>query len=329
MRPRQNGRRFPNDIFKHIFMNQNICISSKISLKFVPKGPINNIPALVQITTWRRSGDKPLSEPMTVSLLTHICVARPQWVNKQIAISPERWVTKSVRGMASWLECATFMGPKPLSWHFWPLWELHLISMCWLSLPLMLPEWFLQLEANCTMVFYLHVLYMKWKYLGYSYIDCAEKAKTKIAISYMWCFILTVFIIKLNNQFWSAKSKSCTEPDSLLGLLYVIASLMSSTSLIPTTMQPTRLHGCGDEACYNITSLIGTTLSLRHSMFGWDLKYTSQEQCTHSVLAIFVLVGYWWILPISFSSTSKVLWQPYTDERTSTNMSAGLKRIHL
>ena len=30
---------------------------------------------------WRRRGDKPLSEPMMVSLLTHICVTRPQWVN--------------------------------------------------------------------------------------------------------------------------------------------------------------------------------------------------------------------------------------------------------
>ena len=35
-----------------------------ISLKFVPKGPINNIPALVQIMAWRQTGDKPLSEPM-------------------------------------------------------------------------------------------------------------------------------------------------------------------------------------------------------------------------------------------------------------------------
>ena len=29
---------------------------------------------------WRRPGDKPISEPMLVSL-THICVTRPQWVN--------------------------------------------------------------------------------------------------------------------------------------------------------------------------------------------------------------------------------------------------------
>ena len=30
---------------------------------------------------WRRPGAGPLSEPMAVSLLTHICVTRPQWVN--------------------------------------------------------------------------------------------------------------------------------------------------------------------------------------------------------------------------------------------------------
>ena len=41
---------------------------------------INNIPASVQIIAWCRPDDKPLSEPMMVSLLTHICVARPQWV---------------------------------------------------------------------------------------------------------------------------------------------------------------------------------------------------------------------------------------------------------
>ena len=61
--------------------NENVWISIKISLKFVPRGPINNIPALVQIMAWRRQGDKPLSEPMMVILLTHICVTRPQWVN--------------------------------------------------------------------------------------------------------------------------------------------------------------------------------------------------------------------------------------------------------
>ena len=78
LRPGQNGRRFTDDTFKRIFVNDNVRISIKISLKFVPKGPINNNPALVQIMACRRSGDKPLSDPMMVSSLTHICVTRPQ-----------------------------------------------------------------------------------------------------------------------------------------------------------------------------------------------------------------------------------------------------------
>ena len=78
--PRQNDRRFEDDTFKRIFLNENVRISIKISLKFVPKGPINNNPSLVQTMAWRRSGDKPLSVPMMVSLPTHICVTRPQWV---------------------------------------------------------------------------------------------------------------------------------------------------------------------------------------------------------------------------------------------------------
>ena len=81
LRPGQNGRHFTDDIFKCIFLNENVWIPIKISLKFVPKSPINNIPALVQIMAWRRPGDKPLSEPMMVRLPTHICVTRPQWVN--------------------------------------------------------------------------------------------------------------------------------------------------------------------------------------------------------------------------------------------------------
>ena len=81
LRPRQNGRYFADDTFKCIFLNENYFIIIRISLKFVPKGPITIIPALIQIMAWRRPGDKPLSEAMLVSLLTHICVTRPEWVN--------------------------------------------------------------------------------------------------------------------------------------------------------------------------------------------------------------------------------------------------------
>ena len=81
LQPSQNGRRFADDPFKCIFLNENVRISIKISLKFVPKGPINNKSALIQIMAWCRSGDKPLFEAMVFSLLTHICFTRPQWVN--------------------------------------------------------------------------------------------------------------------------------------------------------------------------------------------------------------------------------------------------------
>ena len=80
LRPRRNGRRFADDTFKRIFLNENVRISIKVSLKFVPKGPINNNPSLVLIMAWRRPGAKPLSEPMLVRSLMHICVTRPQWV---------------------------------------------------------------------------------------------------------------------------------------------------------------------------------------------------------------------------------------------------------
>ena len=67
LRPGQDGCHFPDDIFKCIFLNENVWIFITISQKFVPKGWINNIPALVLNQWWS-------------SLLTHICVTRPQWV---------------------------------------------------------------------------------------------------------------------------------------------------------------------------------------------------------------------------------------------------------
>ena len=47
LKPRQNGRHFGHDLYKGIFFNENIWLSINISPKFVPKGQINNILALV------------------------------------------------------------------------------------------------------------------------------------------------------------------------------------------------------------------------------------------------------------------------------------------
>ena len=78
LRPRQNGRLFADDTFKRIFLNENIRISTKISLQFVPKGLINNIPVIG-------------SEAMLVRSVTHICVTRPQWVSLLSSKDSIRW----------------------------------------------------------------------------------------------------------------------------------------------------------------------------------------------------------------------------------------------
>ena len=85
---RQSGRHFPDDIFISIFLNENI--RNSISLKFVPKGPINNIPSLVQIMACRRPGDRPLSEPMMVRSLVHKCITRLQWVKFEVHLDDKR-----------------------------------------------------------------------------------------------------------------------------------------------------------------------------------------------------------------------------------------------
>ena len=53
-----------DDNFQCIFLNENERIPIRISLKFVPRRPIDNKPALVQVMARRRSGDKPLRKPM-------------------------------------------------------------------------------------------------------------------------------------------------------------------------------------------------------------------------------------------------------------------------
>ena len=109
LRPRQNGRHSADDTFKCIFLNENVKISIKNSLKFVPKGPFNNNSALVQIMAWRRPGDKPLSEPMMVRSTTHICVTRPQWVKVSTwSIFPSKYATLTLRsvlgmGVLNWV----------------------------------------------------------------------------------------------------------------------------------------------------------------------------------------------------------------------------------
>ena len=83
---RQNCRHFADDIFKCIFLNENLWISIKISQKFVSKFRIINIPVLIQIMAWRRPGDKPLSEPMIVywHIYASLGLSELIWIHRSI-----------------------------------------------------------------------------------------------------------------------------------------------------------------------------------------------------------------------------------------------------
>ena len=112
------GRDKMDAIFQTPFSNgfffyKNVWISIKISLKFVSKGLINNIAALVEIMVWSRPGDKPLSEPMMVSLPTHICVTRPQWAKTLLIIH------QAMRVAASLSYCTTVLTLRKQSFIPW------------------------------------------------------------------------------------------------------------------------------------------------------------------------------------------------------------------
>ena len=53
-----------DNIFKCIFLNENDRIRIQISLKFIPRSPIDNKPAMVRVMAWCRRGNKPLPESM-------------------------------------------------------------------------------------------------------------------------------------------------------------------------------------------------------------------------------------------------------------------------
>ena len=69
---RQNGWRFAEDIFESFILSDNFCILNQILGKLLDMVPINKKKtALVQVMAWRRTGDKPLSEPKWHNLLSH------------------------------------------------------------------------------------------------------------------------------------------------------------------------------------------------------------------------------------------------------------------
>ena len=175
LRPRQNCRHTADDIFKCIFFNDNVWISLKISLKLVPKFRINNIPALVQIMAWRRPGDKPLSEPMMVSILTHICVIRPQWVNGCDATCILQYVHVIMSSQSSQNVCCLCPGTSLASEHL----QLH-VPRCRGAIGAyqeLYNEWKGRLGLNYSCIVESGAVITRWNILWY-YIILSKTAMT-------------------------------------------------------------------------------------------------------------------------------------------------------
>ena len=74
--------------------------------------PIKNIPALVKIMAWSRPGDKPLSEPITISLLTYMFITRPQWVNSLWPSDSIWWTGSTLAQVQSTPVISRLLGAK-------------------------------------------------------------------------------------------------------------------------------------------------------------------------------------------------------------------------
>ena len=97
LRPRRNGQHFADDLCKHNILQWKCLDFNYNVLNCVLKDKINNILALVQVMTWRRSGDEPLFELMMVSLLSLISVAQPQWIN---GLNNSSWIWHKIMGLS-------------------------------------------------------------------------------------------------------------------------------------------------------------------------------------------------------------------------------------
>ena len=146
LRSSPNGRHF--ETFSNVFFYKNVYIWIKISLNFVSKVPINNNILLVQIMVWRRPGDKPLSEPMMVSLPMHICVTRPQWV-KRASIQTVIFLSN----ISVW---SSYMQYVP--------WNMHTAVACivfWSSYMQYVP-WNMHTAVVCSVFWSSYMQYVSW-----------------------------------------------------------------------------------------------------------------------------------------------------------------------
>ena len=99
--------------FKYTFLNENVWILLKNSLRFVPEVRMNNIPALVKIMAQRRPGDKPLSEPMMA--IVYWCIYLSLVLNES---KYQCWIyERKILSSLTLLQSKTYLFPSFSNYH--------------------------------------------------------------------------------------------------------------------------------------------------------------------------------------------------------------------
>ena len=122
--------------FKCIFLNQNDRMLIQISLKFVPRSPIDNKLTLVQVMAWRRRGDKPLPKPMLIRFTdAYAALGGDELIASycNTIITVVAWAPWCLRSLRTWL----FAQLKQGCCHWTRYWLVacsipsHSLNQCW------------------------------------------------------------------------------------------------------------------------------------------------------------------------------------------------------
>ena len=166
-------------------------------MKFVPKGLVKIFPSLVRIMVRRRPGDKPLSEPMMVSLLTHTCVTRPQWVKFVLIIAalfqqpPKQTIPTDWKKKNSW---PADQNKSHLVYNYVARFKFHSFKLSlWRThsdnIVTFIYAWFIQYYASCDQVRYCHEVTIWHKHLQLWHKHWRFWNRTRTDI----CLTLTLF----------------------------------------------------------------------------------------------------------------------------------------
>ena len=187
----------PDNIFKCISLNEKFCILTQITPKFVPMGPIENRPALVQVMALCQTGDKPLPELMLTRFtdaymwhkwervynhpgLSHLHI----WILASQNLKSD-WELNNRRGFSNFKIWNNFIWEFSISSVFIPLKVIFLHT----------EKWVLQIIVNFFSLWY--IMSKKWHHSSWTW--GLEKIRPIICVALQWCHIV-VIVSQITND---------------------------------------------------------------------------------------------------------------------------------